>query len=49
MILLKYSGIRNGPVELIKPFYFHRKIVLLLVGLDNAGKTTAAKNLVGGK
>ncbi|XP_069700555.1 uncharacterized protein [Periplaneta americana] len=25
----------------------NRKIVLLLVGLDNAGKTTAAKNLVG--
>lgn len=27
-------------------FYF-RKITLLLVGLDNAGKTVAAKNLAG--
>jgi GTPase SAR1 family protein len=48
-MLVNYSGTTSVAVELIKPCYFHRNIVLLLVGLDNAGKTTAAKNLVGGK
>lgn len=32
----------------INEVFLSRKIVLLLVGLDNAGKTTAAKGLAGG-
>lgn len=31
----------------MKSVFFFRKIVLLLVGLDNAGKTVAAKGLAG--
>lgn len=30
-------------------YSFHSPVTLLLVGLDNAGKTTAAKGIVGGE
>jgi GTPase SAR1 family protein len=35
-------------IHIVLMICFFRKIVLLLVGLDNAGKTTALKGLAGG-
>jgi len=43
-------SIRFHPfIILIYTFNHPRPVTLLLVGLDNAGKTTAAKGIIGGR
>lgn len=41
--------LRSARIQQLICVVYPRPVTLLLVGLDNAGKTTAAKGIVGGK